>query len=177
MTVQTLIATLNARGVQLMLDGDGLVAKPASKLTDADREAIRAHKTELLRLLLVDRISATWKPGEWLAYRDGGQLITAKYAGTTASGKINVWLADGAVRAIPAEAVALDWCPDAAEILEERLSVMLAAGLLAKKAVERGLATPPAVKASLAPGSRVVSDYLQKTGLQSYLDRLRFNLV
>jgi len=56
-------------------------------------------------------------------------------------------------------------------------SVMLAAGLLAKKAVERGLATPPAVKASLAPGSRVVSDYLQKTGLQSYLDRLRFNLV
>jgi aconitate hydratase len=56
-------------------------------------------------------------------------------------------------------------------------SVMLAAGLLAKKAVERGLSVNPAVKASLAPGSRVVSDYLSRTGLQPYLDRLGFNLV
>ena len=56
-------------------------------------------------------------------------------------------------------------------------SVMLAAGLLAKKAVERGLRIDPAVKTSLAPGSRVVSDYLEKTGLQKYLDQLGFNLV
>jgi aconitate hydratase len=56
-------------------------------------------------------------------------------------------------------------------------SVMIAAGLLAKKAVERGLRVDPAVKTSLAPGSRVVSDYLQKTGLQKYLDQLGFNLV
>ena len=56
-------------------------------------------------------------------------------------------------------------------------SVMLAAGLLAKKAVERGLRVDPAVKTSLAPGSRVVTDYLDKTGLQKYLDRLGFNLV
>ncbi|MDB6021510.1 MAG: acnA [Pedosphaera sp.] len=56
-------------------------------------------------------------------------------------------------------------------------SVMLAAGLLAKKAVERGLKPNPAVKASLAPGSRVVTDYLNKTGLQPYLDQLGFNLV
>jgi aconitate hydratase len=56
-------------------------------------------------------------------------------------------------------------------------SVMLAAGLLAKKAVERGLQPHPLVKASLAPGSRVVSDYLTKTGLQPYLDKLGFNLV
>jgi aconitate hydratase len=56
-------------------------------------------------------------------------------------------------------------------------SVMLAAGLLAKKAVERGLEINPLVKASLAPGSRVVTDYLEKTGLQPYLDRLGFNLV
>src|SRR5437762_9402474 len=56
-------------------------------------------------------------------------------------------------------------------------SVMIAAGLLAKKAVERGLRVDPAVKASLAPGSRVVSDYLEKTGLQRYLDQLGFNLV
>ena len=56
-------------------------------------------------------------------------------------------------------------------------SVMLAAGLLAKKAVEKGLTVNPAVKASLAPGSRVVTDYLKKTNLQKYLNKLRFNLV
>jgi len=56
-------------------------------------------------------------------------------------------------------------------------SVMLAAGLLAKKAVEKGLKVNPIVKASLAPGSRVVTDYLKKTGLQTYLNKLRFNTV
>jgi aconitate hydratase len=56
-------------------------------------------------------------------------------------------------------------------------SVMLAAGLLAKKAVERGLKVNPTVKTSLAPGSRVVTDYLAKTGLQPFLDRLGFNIV
>jgi aconitate hydratase len=54
---------------------------------------------------------------------------------------------------------------------------MLAAGLLAKKAVEKGLAVRPTVKASLAPGSRVVTEYLRKAGLQPYLDQLGFNLV
>jgi aconitate hydratase len=56
-------------------------------------------------------------------------------------------------------------------------SVMLGAGLLAKKAVERGLSTPPHVKTSLAPGSRAVTGYLEKAGLQEYLDELRFDLV
>src|SRR5438132_5925558 len=55
--------------------------------------------------------------------------------------------------------------------------VMLAAGLLAKKAVERGLTVQPWVKTSLAPGSRVVSDYLKETGLMPYLEKLRFHLV
>jgi len=56
-------------------------------------------------------------------------------------------------------------------------SVMLAAGLVAKKAVEKGLTVRRTVKASLAPGSRVVSDYLEKTGLQQHLDTLGFDLV
>jgi aconitate hydratase len=56
-------------------------------------------------------------------------------------------------------------------------SVMVAAGLLAKKAVARGLRTKPWVKASLAPGSKVVTDYLKDSGLDFYLDQLRFNLV
>ena len=56
-------------------------------------------------------------------------------------------------------------------------AVMLGAGLLAKKAVDRGLGVRPWVKTSLAPGSPVVSDYLQRTGLQDFLDRLGFRLV
>jgi aconitate hydratase A / 2-methylisocitrate dehydratase len=56
-------------------------------------------------------------------------------------------------------------------------SVMLGAGLLAKKAVEKGLKAKPWVKTSLAPGSQVVSDYYEKAGLQQYLDMVGFNLV
>jgi aconitate hydratase len=56
-------------------------------------------------------------------------------------------------------------------------SVLIGAGLLAKKAVEKGLLSKPWVKTSLAPGSQVVTDYLVAAGLQEYLDRLGFNLV
>ena len=56
-------------------------------------------------------------------------------------------------------------------------SVLIAAGLLAKRAVEKGLSVPAHVKTSLAPGSRVVTDYLNATGLTPYLDKLGFNLV
>jgi aconitate hydratase len=56
-------------------------------------------------------------------------------------------------------------------------SVMVAAGILAKKAVEKGLSVPPWVKTSLAPGSRVVTDYYQRAGLLPYLEKLRFNVV
>jgi aconitate hydratase len=56
-------------------------------------------------------------------------------------------------------------------------SLMLGAGLLAKKAVERGLKTKPWVKTSFAPGSKVVTDYLEKAGLWPYLEALRFHLV
>src|SRR5207249_9371355 len=56
-------------------------------------------------------------------------------------------------------------------------SVMIAAGLLAKKAFERGLRTKPYVKTSLAPGSKVVTEYLREAGLLPYLEQLRFNVV
>jgi aconitate hydratase len=56
-------------------------------------------------------------------------------------------------------------------------SVLMAAGLLAKKAIEKGLTRKPWVKSSLAPGSKVVTEYLNKTGLQYYLDELGFSLV
>lgn len=56
-------------------------------------------------------------------------------------------------------------------------SVMIGAGLLAKKAVERGLTSKPWVKTTLAPGSKVVTDYYEKSGLLPYLDKLGFNVV
>ncbi len=56
-------------------------------------------------------------------------------------------------------------------------SVMLGAGIVAKKAAEKGLKVPPYVKTSLAPGSRVVTEYLKESGLTPYLDQLGFNLV
>ncbi len=56
-------------------------------------------------------------------------------------------------------------------------SVMIGAGLVAKKAIEKGLQVKPWVKTSLAPGSKVVTDYLNRAGLQTYLDQLGFNLV
>jgi len=56
-------------------------------------------------------------------------------------------------------------------------NVLIGAGLLAKNAVEKGLKTKPWVKTSLAPGSQVVTDYLEKAGLNNYLDQLGFNLV
>src|SRR5712671_3491010 len=56
-------------------------------------------------------------------------------------------------------------------------SVMLGAGLLAKNAVEKGLCVPPWVKTSLAPGSKVVRDYLEKAGLMPYLEKLKFHIV
>jgi len=56
-------------------------------------------------------------------------------------------------------------------------SVLIGAGLLAKKAIEKGLTVKPWVKTSLAPGSQVVTDYLEKAGLNKYLDELGFNLV
>ena len=56
-------------------------------------------------------------------------------------------------------------------------SVMVAAGLLAKKAVERGLTVRPWVKTSLAPGSKVVTQYLKRAGLRADCEQLKFNLV
>jgi aconitate hydratase len=56
-------------------------------------------------------------------------------------------------------------------------SVLIGAGLLAKKAVEKGLSVPPYVKTSLAPGSKVVRDYLEKAGLMAYLEKLKFHIV
>jgi aconitate hydratase len=85
--------------------------------------------------------------------------------GLTSGGKIDVGHGDVLIAAITS-------CTNTSNP-----SVMLAAGLLAKKAVEKGLRVKSTVKTSLAPGSQVVTGYLQKTGLLPYLDQLGFNVV
>jgi hypothetical protein len=78
---------------------------------------------------LLDWIEATWLPGEWLAVRAAdGELFTAKFAGVSVDGAVNIWLADGALQAIRPEAVATDWLPPAAETFEERLGIMIESG-------------------------------------------------
>ncbi len=98
---------------------------------------------------------------------DGGDALAALAGGSSAFPKFDVELRHGSVLI-----AAITSCTNTSNP-----SVMLAAGLLAKKAVERGLRVNSAIKSSLAPGSRVVTDYLQRTGLQPYLDQLGFNLV
>ncbi len=94
---------------------------------------------------------------------------------TNPTAKIPVTLADGTSFELENGAVtiaAITSCTNTSNP-----SVMIGAGLLAKKAVEKGLQSKPWVKTTLAPGSKVVSDYYEKSGLTPYLDKLGFNLV
>jgi len=96
-------------------------------------------------------------------------------SGAAASAKSAVALADPAVDVLDHGAVviaAITSCTNTSNP-----SVMIGAGLLAKKAVEKGLTRKPWVKSSLAPGSKVVTEYLNAAGLTPYLDQLGFNLV
>jgi aconitate hydratase len=108
---------------------------------------------------------------EWIAARDAKPASGA--AGMENEGPVataateNGAIADGSV-----VIAAITSCTNTSNP-----SVLVAAGLLARNAVERGLTRKPWVKTSLAPGSKVVTDYLRKSGLQTYLDRLGFNLV
>jgi aconitate hydratase len=96
-----------------------------------------------------------------------GQEITRTATMPAPDGKSQISLGHGAV-----VIAAITSCTNTSNPV-----VMIGAGLLAKKAVERGLSVPPYVKTSLAPGSTVVTRYLEAAGLTPYLDRLGFNLV
>ena len=132
-----------------------------------DRVALRAVKAEFALAL-----------EEWQAARaSSGNGKSVEYAvsrlesegggGTAVATHPTARLTDGAV-----VIAAITSCTNTSNP-----AVMLGAGLLAKNAVQRGLSTKPWVKTSLAPGSKVVTDYLQKAGLQQYLDALGFALV
>jgi aconitate hydratase len=107
------------------------------------------------------------KSTDLLSKRTPVSVNGSKAAGTTSGGSRSGEVGHGSVLI-----AAITSCTNTSNP-----TVMLGAGLLAKKAVERGLKINPTVKTSMAPGSRVVTDYLAKTGLQPYLDRLGFNIV
>ncbi|MCY1334940.1 Aconitate hydratase A [compost metagenome] len=101
--------------------------------------------------------------------------LQLKAAGATGAGSAAVKLDDGESFSLEDGAVviaAITSCTNTSNP-----SVMMAAGLLAKKAVEKGLTRKPWVKSSLAPGSKVVTEYFRAAGLTPYLDQLGFNLV
>ncbi|WP_028630886.1 MULTISPECIES: aconitate hydratase AcnA [Pseudomonas] len=101
--------------------------------------------------------------------------LQLKSSGTSGAGKVSVTLDDGEHFNLEDGAVviaAITSCTNTSNP-----SVMMAAGLLAKKAVEKGLTRKPWVKSSLAPGSKVVTEYFRAAGLTPYLDQLGFNLV
>jgi aconitate hydratase len=104
-----------------------------------------------------------------------GMQVTPKGGAASAKAATAVAVADPAVDALDHGAVviaAITSCTNTSNP-----SVMIGAGLVAKKAVERGLTRQPWVKSSLAPGSKVVTEYLNAAGLTPYLDQLGFNLV
>lgn len=107
----------------------------------------------------------TWSETEMVVNRPYTEAVTTPGYTDTVKGEVNLTHGTVVIAAITS-------CTNTSNP-----SVMLASGLLAKKAVEKGLTVNPCVKTSLAPGSRVVTDYLEKADLQKYLDKLGFQLV
>ena len=147
------------------LDLSTVVPNLAGPRRPQDRVALTHVKTEFAKALL-----------GWQNARDGAggkaaENATARFAneggGTAVAARPETELSDGAV-----VIAAITSCTNTSNP-----AVMIGAGLVAKKAVERGITRKPWVKTSLAPGSKVVTDYLATSGLAPYLDAIGFNLV
>jgi len=151
----------------LELDLASVVPNLAGPRRPQDRVALSDVKAEFAQAL------AGWQSAR--ALRGGAQngsdaalaRLEGEGGGTAVEARPATELSDGAV-----VIAAITSCTNTSNP-----AVMLGAGLVAKKALERGLQRKPWVKTSLAPGSKVVTDYLEKSGLTPYLDRLGFNLV
>ena len=109
---------------------------------------------------------------EWMEDRDSKNGAVARWQGEGGSQTATIALTEKDVSDGAVVIAAITSCTNTSNP-----SVLIGAGLLAKNAVERGLRSKPWVKTSLAPGSKVVTDYLEKAGLAPYLDELGFNLV
>jgi len=145
----------------LVLDLAGVEPSLAGPRRPQDRVPLHAVKDSFASAL-----------HEWIAARERANGAVSRFedeggGGTTAVAQTMDDVDDGAV-----VIAAITSCTNTSNP-----SVLVGAGLLARNAVERGLETKSWVKTSLAPGSKVVTDYLRKAGLQEYLDRLGFNLV
>jgi aconitate hydratase len=145
----------------LELDLSTVVPNLAGPRRPQDRVALADVKVEFGKAL-----------ADWQTARAGGNGIAlarleGEGGGTAVAVRPETELSDGAV-----VIAAITSCTNTSNP-----AVLICAGLLAKKAVERGLTRKPWVKTSLAPGSKVVTDYLEASGVQHYLDQIGFNLV
>jgi aconitate hydratase len=145
----------------LALDLNDVEPNLAGPRRPQDRVPLRSVKTEFQHAL-----------EEWQTARGNGAIAVERFegeggGGTAVAAQPRTLLSDGAV-----VIAAITSCTNTSNP-----ALMIGAGLVAKKAVEKGLRPAPWVKTSLAPGSKVVTDYLAKAGLQTYLDQLGFNLV
>ncbi|HTV92511.1 MAG TPA: aconitate hydratase AcnA [Verrucomicrobiae bacterium] len=109
---------------------------------------------------------------EWIGARDANNGALSRWQGEGGSQTATIALTQKDVSDGAVVIAAITSCTNTSNP-----SVLIGAGLLAKNAIERGLQSKPWVKTSLAPGSKVVTDYLVKAGLQPYLDQLGFNTV
>jgi len=154
-------------------------AKAQGLWHDPDHEPRFSEYLELDLGTVVPSIAGPKRPQDRISLTESAssfQTALADYAGSSdASNKQSVTLEDGTSFELDHGAVtiaAITSCTNTSNP-----SVMIGAGLLAKKAVEKGLQRKPWVKTTLAPGSKVVTDYYEKSGLNVYLDKLGFNLV
>ena len=145
----------------LMLDLTSVEPSLAGPRRPQDRVALHEAKHSFSQAMKEWTAARERNGGAVARFEDEGGGGTATIATTAAE------VADGAV-----VIAAITSCTNTSNP-----SVLIGAGLLARNAVERGLRTQPWVKTSLAPGSKVVTDYLERAGLREYLDRLGFNLV
>ncbi|MGP6159650.1 MAG: aconitate hydratase AcnA [Vulcanimicrobiaceae bacterium] len=150
----------------LELDLSTVVPSLAGPRRPQDRVALSNVKSEFGKAL------ADWQGARAKANGKGSELAVEALegeggGGTAVAARPHTELSDGAV-----VIAAITSCTNTSNP-----AVLLGAGLVAKKAVERGMTRKPWVKTSLAPGSKVVTDYLEASGLQTYLDQVGFNLV
>lgn len=152
-------------------------AKEQGLWHDPSAEPRYSEKLELDLATVVPSLAGPKRPQDRVQLSDAASAFAGELPGYSSNvdAKIPVTLADGTSFELENGAVTIASITSCTNTSNP--SVMIGAALLAKKAVEKGLTRKPWVKTTLAPGSKVVSDYYEKAGLTPYLDKLGFNLV
>ena len=151
-------------------------AKEQGLWHDPDAEPRFSEKLELDLATVVPSLAGPKRPQDRVAVTEAAPKFATALADYTDNADATVEITlDGEKHTVGHGAVAIAAITSCTNTSNP--SVMIGAALLAKKAVEKGLSRKPWVKTTLAPGSKVVSDYYEKSGLTPYLDKLGFNLV